>query len=171
MVTHDKDMKNATTTSDGERAMTTGIEINEETLQKYIFGELTWAEIVGFTAEEAHVAADYGLACIDAGRLDEATTVFEGLLAFNPRDAFAHVARGTIAERQGDDTLAFAHYSAALELEPTMVPALLARAELLLKLGEVELAREDIAAAEAQKPEGEDAARLASLKSRTSEKH
>lgn len=146
--------------------MDTTPELTEATLMQYLCGELTWAELVGFTAEQAQVVADHGVACMTAGKLPEAVVVFEGLLAFNPRDAFAHTARAALYEHDGDDTSALAHYCAALELEPEFLAPRLARAEALLRLGHRGLAREDLDAAAACAPVGAEAARLAALRSR-----
>ena len=146
--------------------MATTPELTEATLTQYLCGERTWAELAGFTAEQAQVVADHGVACLLAGKLPEAVVVFDGLLAFNPRDAFAHAARGALYEHEGDDTAALAHYCAALELAPDFLAPRLARAEVLLRLGHRDLARADVAAAESGAPAGADARRLAALRAR-----
>jgi tetratricopeptide (TPR) repeat protein len=140
--------------------------ISDTTLMQYLFGERTYAELVGFTAEQAHTVADHGLTFLAAAHFDAAIVIFEGLLAYNPRDAFAHAVRGAIFETQGDDRSALAHYSAALELEPTMVPPRLARAELLLRLGHHDLAREDLATAAPHASHGDESTRLAAIRAR-----
>jgi regulator of sirC expression with transglutaminase-like and TPR domain len=146
--------------------MDTTPELTEASLMQYLCGERTWAELVGFTAEQAQVVAEHGVACMAAGKLPEAIVVFDGLLAFNPRDAFAHAVRGALYEQEGDDTSALAHYCAAVELEPEFLAPRLARAEALLRLGHRALARADLDAAAACAPVGPEAARLHALRAR-----
>jgi tetratricopeptide (TPR) repeat protein len=146
--------------------MDTPPTLTEGDLMRYLCGERTWAELVGFTAEQAQLVAEHGVACMQAGKLPEAVVVFDGLLAFNPRDAFAHAARGALYEHAGDDPAALVHYGAALELAPDYLPPRLARAEALLRLGHRDLARADLDAAAAHAPVGADARRLAALRAR-----
>ena len=129
-----------TTTKKGPEA------IGEEALLAYVTGERTWAEVAGLSAEQAHAIARLGLRLAEGARLAEAAVVFDGLLAYNPRDAFAQTVRAGLHERQGDDARAIAHYCAALAIEPAYAPALLGRAEILLRLGDVEAARGDLTA-------------------------
>jgi Flp pilus assembly protein TadD len=101
-------------------------------------GELTWAEVEGITYDEARGIAQTGCELAAAGRLKEAQTIFEGLIAINPRDTSAHAALGTVHQRLGKPQEARASFDRALELFDGNVVALAARGELRLRHGDAE---------------------------------
>ena len=107
-------------------------------LQALVDGRVTWAELEGITAERAAKMAQTGCELADAGRLDEARQLFEGMTAINPKDGAAHAALGTVFQKLGRITDAIAEYDAALALEPENPVALGNRGELRIKRGELD---------------------------------
>ncbi|MBJ6765487.1 hypothetical protein JGU66_32440 [Myxococcaceae bacterium JPH2] len=99
-------------------------------------GEVTLAQLQGITAEQARAVARVGCELSEAGRLEEARIVFQGLVATNPRDASAHAALGTVLQRMGRGDDALAAYNAALRLRLEDPVALANRGELRLRSGD-----------------------------------
>lgn len=104
-------------------------------LERYLRGELTWAEVEGLGFEEARSIATAGCELARAGRLEEARILFEGLTEVNPRDAGARAALGTVYQRLGREEEALREYSAALERDADHPIALANRGELYLRQG------------------------------------
>ena len=112
------------------------MEISNETkakLQAFVQGKMTWAEVEGMTAEEATGIAQTACELAAEGKLEQARTLLEGLVATNPHDAAAHAALGTVFQKLGRTEDAFAEYDAAIALDDRNVVALANRGELKLK--------------------------------------
>jgi Flp pilus assembly protein TadD len=136
------------------------LTINEETARKlkaFARGEMTWAEVEGFTWMRARLAMTAGCELAAAERLDEAAVVFEALVALNPKDSASQAALGTVYQKLGRPADAEAAYSAALRLDPQNAVAFANRGELRLKRGDKEGAL-DLAKAVEADPQGETAA-------------
>ena len=110
-----------------------------EKLLAFARGDATWAEVEGITAADAARMARTGVELAQAGRLREASLVFEAMVEVNPRDAGAHAALEALA-RDASHPVALGN-----------------RGELLLRLGRRE-GFGDVAAAVAADPEGRTAA-------------
>jgi len=128
-----------------------------EKLLAFARGEATWAEVEGVTAAEAARIARTGVELAAAGRLREASLIFEAMVEMNPRDAGAHAALGTVYQKLERPEDALRAYGAALELDRVHPVALGNRGELLLRLGRRE-GFGDVAAAVQADPEGKTAA-------------
>ncbi len=114
------------------------MKLQTESVQKlkaFARGELTWAEVEGMTFAQAQAIAKVGCDLAEAGRLEEARILFEGLVAGNPKDAAAHAALGSVYQRLGRTEDALTEYSAALERDPGNPVALVNRGELYLRQG------------------------------------
>jgi Flp pilus assembly protein TadD len=118
-------------------------------LRRFARGELTWAEVEGWTWEDAKAIAKVGCDLAADGRLNEALVIFQGMVAINPRDAGAHAALGTVFQKLDDKAKALAAYEAALAVDPRNVVALANRGELRLRAGEAAGADDLLAALEA----------------------
>jgi Flp pilus assembly protein TadD len=105
-------------------------------LKAFSEDQLTWAEIEGMTSHEAGKVAQLGCDLAEAGFLDDARVIFEGLIAGNPRDVAARAALGTVYQKLGRMDEALAEYGAALDLEPQHPVALANRGELRLLQGD-----------------------------------
>jgi chemotaxis protein methyltransferase CheR len=89
------------------------------------------------SAAERLVAAARAL---EVGRLDDARSAVERLLAEDPADPAAHALAGAIAERAGEPSAAADAYRAALYLEPELVAVRLRLADRMDELGQRGLA-------------------------------
>jgi Flp pilus assembly protein TadD len=136
------------------------LTIDKETarrLRAFARGEITWAEVEGFTWMRARLAMTAGCELAAAERLDESAVVFEALVAMNPKDSASQAALGTVYQKLGRPADAEAAYSAALGIDPKNAVALSNRGELRLKRGDKEGAV-DLAKAVEADPQGETAA-------------
>lgn len=118
-----------------ENAMNITDEHVEE-LRSFIRGEVTWAEVEGMSFEEGRAIAQVGCELAASGRLEEARTIFEGLVAGNPKDSGAQAALGTVYQKLGRNEDALAAYEAALQADASNPVALANRGELRLKSGD-----------------------------------
>jgi Flp pilus assembly protein TadD len=134
---------------------------SDEALKKNLVavarGEMTFAELEGMTFEEAKAIAQVGCDLAAAGRLEEARTVFEGLVAMNPKDSAARAALGTVYQKLGRLQDASSEYSAAICSDAKNPVALANRGELRLKSGDRQ-GFTDLAQAVEADPYGETAA-------------
>jgi Flp pilus assembly protein TadD len=102
----------------------------------FLENEMTWAEVEGMTAAQAHHIAKIGCDLAARGRLDDARIIFEGLVAGNPKDSSAQAALGTVYQRLQRRVDARACFDRALALFPDNVVALANRGELRLRGGD-----------------------------------
>lgn len=124
-----------------------------KTLRALASGDITLAELEGMTFEQAQEIARTGVELAEAGRLEEARVVFEGLTASNLRDSAAWAALGTVYQRLERREEALAAYDACLALDPGNPVALLNRGELRLRQGDAQ-GLEDVAGALHADPDG-----------------
>jgi tetratricopeptide (TPR) repeat protein len=117
-------------------------------------GELTWAQAIGLTRAEAYGLANSAQRLLDVGQVDKAKKVIEGLIVLNPKDAYFHGVMGALLGQKGDEDGALEHYSKAIELDGTNLAALVNRAELYLKRGDIEPALHDLVKATGVDPKG-----------------
>lgn len=130
--------------------------MNEESLRKFVLGEMTWAQMQGLTMEEAYSFAEMAYTLFEQGKYDEAQSIFEGLVISNPYDGYFHAMLGAIYARKDMQEEAAEEYSIAIELDPENISSYVNRAEILLQHGEFELAMEDLQSAIKLDPKGED---------------
>jgi tetratricopeptide (TPR) repeat protein/tRNA A-37 threonylcarbamoyl transferase component Bud32 len=73
-----------------------------------------------FAVDPGYVSAYVGLAelYVESGRLPEAVAILEGGIAANPQDSWLQQTLGQTLLDQGDPEGAYAHFNAALELDP-----------------------------------------------------
>jgi len=126
-------------------------------LRAFARGELTWAEVEGLTFERATAIAQIGCDLAQAGRLEEARVIFEGLVTMNPSDSGAAGALGTVFQRLGCLDEALAAYDSALAADPDNAVALAHRGELRLRTGD-QRGLDDLACAVRADVEGRTAA-------------
>ncbi len=99
-------------------------------------GQMTLAQLAGITVEKAHAIARIGCDLAEAGRLEEARVVFQGMVAMNPKDSAAAGALGAVLQRLGRIDEAKGEYTRALAIDPKNVVALCGRGELRVKAGD-----------------------------------
>jgi len=131
-------------------------EVDEQAKRLFAIanGELTWAESIGLTRAEAYGLANSAQALLDVGQVDKARKVLEGLLVLNPRDGYFHSVVGALLGQKGDDDGALEHYNQAIKLDGTNLAALVNRAELHLRSGDIAPALADLVSATKLDPKG-----------------
>lgn len=112
-------------------------------VEKWVMGEATLGQLYGITIEEAYSIAELGYTFAEQGRLNDAQTIFLGLVVSNPYDAYFHSMLGSIFQRQDNIDGAIEEYSIAIALDPANAEALANRGELLMRKGAFEHAAKD----------------------------
>ena len=123
-------------------------------LEERIDDDRTWAEVLDLTRLEAYGMAQTAGRYLETGQLDRARAILEGLVVCNPHDAYFEALLGAICGRQGEEALAFEHYSRAIVLDEENLPARVNRADMLLRQGKLEAALIDLTAAVRADPRG-----------------
>lgn len=113
-------------------------------LQKWADGKATLKEVRGYTDEELYSIARTGYYFYYQGKVNEARTVFQGLYAINPMDAYFAKALGVVEMAAGNPAGAVAAYDVALKIAPQDATAYLGRAEVKLLQGQKVQALEDL---------------------------
>lgn len=124
-------------------------------LSQLAAGEITWAEAEGMTSEDARAIAQVGCDLADAGRLNEARIIFQGLVVGNPHDCGARAALGTVLQKLGQEVAAMAEYDQVIKVAATNAIALANRGELRLSKGDRKAGLLDLQRAVAADPKGE----------------
>ncbi len=113
-------------------------------LQKWADGKATLKDVRGYTDEELYSIARTGYYFYYQGKVNEARTVFQGLYAINPLDAYFAKALGVVEMAAGNPAGAVAAYDVALRIAPQDAAAYLGRAEVKLLQGNRPQALEDL---------------------------
>jgi len=124
-------------------------------VEKFVMGELTLGQLYGITIEEAYSIAELGYTFLEQGRLNEAQTVFQGLVISNPYDAYFHTVLGSIYQKQENIDGALEEYSISIGLDPANMEAYVNRGELLIRKGNFEMAASDFKNAIQLDPDGQ----------------
>ncbi|PZR07879.1 MAG: CesD/SycD/LcrH family type III secretion system chaperone [Archangium gephyra] len=113
-------------------------------LQRWADGKGTLKDVRGYTDEELYSIARTGYYFYYQGKVNEARTVFQGLYAINPLDAYFAKALGVVEMAAGNPAGAVAAYDVALKIAPQDATAYLGRAEVKLLQGNKAHAIEDL---------------------------
>lgn len=132
--------------------------VTPENIAKFIRGEMTWAQVQGIGIKQAYDMAEMGYQLFLQGRNSDAQKIFEGLIVLNPYDGYFHSVLGSIFARSGQADKAVQEYSIAINLDPKDPQVLVNRAELELGKGLFEDALNDLKAAIALDPDGQNSA-------------
>jgi len=116
----------------------------ERTVQDWAQGRVVLKEIRGYSSQELYSIAHIGYYFIMQGRYEEARTIFEGLIAVDPKNEYYYRALGVVFENLGDHERALRQFGYAIRLSPAMPHAYLNRAEVLILLNRFAAAREDL---------------------------
>ena len=81
---------------------------------------------------------------LNAGRLEEAKTIYRGLVAADPRDSVFHCHLGATHHRLGELDAAFNEYEHSLNYNGTNVDALTGRGEIYFTRGDYPAAIKDL---------------------------
>jgi len=94
------------------------VEDIEEAVSGFLVGDITLAQLEGISAEEMYSIADTGYDLFEAGKLEDAKKIFEGLACYNPMDAYFHSVLGSIYQKEENFEEATKQYRGAVELYP-----------------------------------------------------
>jgi tetratricopeptide (TPR) repeat protein len=139
---------NAQTTDKGTRE-----GVPPELSARLVRGEITLAEFAGLRREELYQIAQVGYQLLNGGRLEEARTVYRGLVAADPFDSVFRCHLAAAHLRLGDAEEAVSEFDAALRLNVANVDALSGRGEAQLNRGRIAEAVTDLAHALRLDPE------------------
>ena len=107
-------------------------------------GEATPRERLGITDREFQEMGRLGAMFYEAGDLERAQIVFEGLVEVDPTSSAAHAALGALLVRTRQDDRALEHLHRALTLDPKQVDAYVNRGEVYLRKQELKSAIADL---------------------------
>ena len=113
-------------------------------MQRWAEGKATLRDVRGYTDEELYAIARTAYFFYYQGRVAEARTLFQGLYAINPADAYFAKALGVVEMAAGNPQGALAAYDVALKLDARDAQAYVGRAEVRLSLGQKAQALEDL---------------------------
>jgi superkiller protein 3 len=97
----------------------------------------TLAQYIGITADQQQAITSQAFDLLEAGELDGAVVIFNGLLVLNPFDAAIHAALGSVFHEQGKLTEALAAYDTAISIDGNTALARVNRGELRCKRGDL----------------------------------
>lgn len=115
-----------------------------QAMQRWADGKATLKEVRGYTDEELYAVARLGYTFFHQGKVAEARTLFQGLFAVNPRDAYLARALAVVEYASGNADGALAAWEVAVKLAPEDPAGYLGRAEVLLAAGQRARAAEDL---------------------------
>lgn len=127
--------------------------VTEQQLIAIANGQLTWAEAMGMTRQEAFGLAQSAYRFFEFGQRQRGQAVMEALVELNPNVSAFHALLGAMHGRQGRSEHALRCYSTAITLEPLNLSARVNRAELFLKVGALDSALDDLVAATKADPQ------------------
>ncbi len=116
------------------------MQLSPETVERVVLwakGQMTWAQVEGFTAKQASEYQKTACELAQRGQLKKAALIFEGLVAINPEDHASRAALGTVYQKMGRIEEALAEYDQAIATSPTDVVALANRGELRVQKGDL----------------------------------
>lgn len=113
-------------------------------LQKWADGKATLKDVRGYSDEELYSIARTAYFFFYQGRIAEARTLFQGLYAVNPLDAYFAKALGVVEMAAGNAQGALAAYDVALKISPQDAGAYVGRAEVKLAMGQKLQAVDDL---------------------------
>lgn len=113
-------------------------------VQKWAEGRATLKEVRGYSDEELYAVARVAHAFFHQGKLAEARTLFQGLFAVNPRDAYFARALAVVEYAAGNPEGSLSAWEIAVKLDPADPAGYLGRAEVLLSTGQRQRAAEDL---------------------------
>lgn len=130
-------------------------------MQRWADGKATLRDVRGYSDEELYAIAKTAYYFYYQGRVAEARTLFQGLYAINPADAYFAKALGVVEMASGNAQGALAAYDVALKLDGRDAQAYVGRAEVRLAMGQKAQAVEDLRRAVSLAPEDDPVARKA----------
>lgn len=125
----------------------------QKMLQK---GELTLKDYHAISGPEMLQMALIGFRMYENGKYSEAETIFNGLIALDPREAYYYTALGAVYLAQDQFERAKHNFDTALVFNPKELAAYVNRGEVHLRMGNVMEAATDFKSAVDLDPSGKD---------------
>lgn len=116
----------------------------EEVLPQWAEGKATLKDIKGYTEHELYAIAHMAYFYLNQGKVDEAKTLFEGLVALDPMNGYYYRALGVIFYKLGESERALRQFGYAIRVAPKTPHAYVNRAEVNLALGRGAKAGKDL---------------------------
>jgi Flp pilus assembly protein TadD len=101
-------------------------------LPKWAAGQITLKDLKGYTDDELFAIAHTGYFFLMQGKNQEARTLFEGLVAIDPRNDYYYRALGVIFHKLGDAERAIRQFGYAIKVNPRSPAAYVNRAEVFI---------------------------------------
>ena len=113
-------------------------------LQKWADGKATLKDVRGYSDEELYSIARTAYYFFYQGRVAEARTLFQGLYAVNPLDAYFARALGVVELAAGNQQGSLAAWDVAVKISPNDPASYVGRAETRIALGQRGQAMDDL---------------------------
>lgn len=99
---------------------------------------------VQYTSEELQSIAQIAYYMMMQGKMKDAQTLYEGLVALDPSQEYYFRALGVLAQKNNDSQLALRHFGYAIQLAPHKPEGYVNRTEIYIFLGQPEQAAVDL---------------------------
>src|SRR5688572_31335668 len=103
-----------------------------QSLALWADGKLTLREIKAYSDEELYAISHIGYFFLMQGKNEEAKTLFEGLVAIDPRNDYYYRALGVIFHKLGDAERAIKYFGYAIKVNSRSPAAYVNRAEVYI---------------------------------------
>lgn len=118
-----------------------------ELADKFVNGELTWAEIRNVPPGLLKFLARVAYQEFQSGHYEKAEALFKGLAVLDHKNWYYRAALGAVFQKRGQYERAVEEFSTALQLNPNEVTSLVNRGQCYLVLDDPEAASSDFNAA------------------------
>lgn len=116
-------------------------------VRRWARGEATLQELKGYSEEELHAISAQGYLLFLNGKIRDAQTVFEGLVAIDPKNDYYYRALGVVYHRLGDAERALRQFTHAITVAPKGAAAYVNRAEVHIARQDTDKALADLESA------------------------
>lgn len=116
----------------------------EVRMLRFLSGDLELADVFELSHAELYEICARGQTLFEAGKLEEARVIFEGLTALSPYDANFHVGLACVYQHEKRAEDALRELDRAIASNNRFVAAFALRAELLVELGHLDRAAPDL---------------------------
>ncbi len=125
-------------------------------VERFIEGEITWAELQGFPPQVLFQMAEFGYMQFQRGKLKESEIIFKGLSVLDHKRVYYHSILGAIYQRMDKLADALAEYTVALEMDPKNIACYVNRGEIYYRCGYIDEPLQDFEKAIALDPQATD---------------
>jgi predicted Zn-dependent protease len=127
-----------------------------ERQEKLLKGEMNLRDYHAISGPEMLQMAQIAFHLYSSGKYQDAETMFNGLIALEPTEAYYHTALGCVYMAQDEFEKAKKEFDAAIVLNPKELASFLNRGEVHLRMGNVNEAAQDLKACVDLDPTGKD---------------